>query len=281
MKIKTELKLHVMYEGWKKDDPRHSLVNKQYIAGIMKPKEIAKLRDARVFSQYDVEKIKLRVTNGDGATWTKGTTAKGGFYQKDEFHIQQEIVRDVPKEYRNIIEELVETKQYKKIQQAIEGLKYELNGEYKKVKKLNTLQSYLSKDLERYQDVLDVPEAPEGIEYRNMGTQESQIFSKLKKRFCSGRKAFGKHGANALAKVCVLSEKFKIDELEERISIDTNVEDWIKEIEEQVKETKKYHCAKEKEQESLYTGIISGHTEIKFMKEIAKLKSLSEMKCSF
>ena len=120
MKIKTELKLHVMYEGWKKDDPRHSLVNKQYIAGIMKPKEIAKLRDARVFSQYDVEKIKLRVTNGDGAAWTKGITAKGKKKKKDEFHIQQEIVRDVPKEYRNIIEELVETKQYKKIQQAIE-----------------------------------------------------------------------------------------------------------------------------------------------------------------
>ena len=67
MKIKTELKLHGMYEGWKKDDPRHSLVNKQYIAGIMKPKEIAKLRDAKVFGQYDESKIKLRVTNGDGA----------------------------------------------------------------------------------------------------------------------------------------------------------------------------------------------------------------------
>ena len=72
MKIKTELKLHVMYEGWKKDDPRHGLVNKQYIAGIMKPKEMAKLRDARVFSQYDESKIKLRVVNGDGAKWTKG-----------------------------------------------------------------------------------------------------------------------------------------------------------------------------------------------------------------
>ena len=45
MKIKTELKLHVMYEGWKKDDPRHSLVNKQYIAGIMKPKERAKIKN--------------------------------------------------------------------------------------------------------------------------------------------------------------------------------------------------------------------------------------------
>ena len=247
MKIKTELKLHVMYEGWKKDDPRHSLINKQYIVGIMKPKEIAKLRDARVFSQYDESKIKLRVTNGDGAKWTKGTTAKGGIYQKDQFHIMQEIVRDVPKEYRNIFVELINKKQFNKIQTAIDGLKYALGGEYKAVKKLNTLQSYLSGDLERYQDIVEVPEAPEGIEYRNMGTQESQIFSKLKKRFCSGRKAFRIYSGNALAKVCVLSEKFKIDELEKPIPIDTSVEEWIKEIEENVRKNKKIHRTNLKE----------------------------------
>ena len=205
MKIKTELKLHVMYEGWKKEDPRHSLVNKQYIAEIMKPKEIAKLRDVRVFRQYDVSKIKIRVTNGDGAKWTKGTTAKEGFYQKDEFHIMQEITRDVPEKYRNLVTELINKKEYEKIKTVINGLRYELGGEYQAMKKLNKLESYLSNDLERYQDVLEVPEAPEGIEYRNMGTQESQIFSKLKKRFCSGRKAFGIRGANALSKVCVLS----------------------------------------------------------------------------
>ena len=237
-KIKTELKLHVMYEGWKKDDKRHPLINKQYIAGMMKPKEIKKLRDARVYQQYDVEKIKLRVVNGDGAKWTKGITAKGGIYQKDQFHIMQEIVRDVPKEYRNIVEELVKTKQYDKIEKAIEGLKVELGGEYKAVKKLNTLQSYLSSGLERYQDIVEVPEAPEGVEYRNMGTQESQIFSKLKKRFCSGRKAFSEHGANALAKICVLSEKFSLEELETPIPIDTRVEDWIKEIEENVRKNR-------------------------------------------
>ena len=249
MKIKTELKLHVMYEGWKKDDVRHSLVNKQYIAGIMKPKEIAKLRDARVFTQYVESKIKLRVTNGDGAKWTKGITAKGGIYQKDQFHIMQEIVRDVPKEYRNILTELINNKEYNKIQSAIDGLKYELGGEYQQVKKLNKLQSYLSGDLERYQDIVEVPEAPEGIEYRNMGTQESQIFSKLEKRFCSGRKAFSIHGANALSKVCVLSEKFKIDELETPIPVDTSVEDWIKEIERNVKANKRPHIANKKETE--------------------------------
>ena len=279
MKIKTELKLHVMYEGWKKDDPRHSLVNKQYIAGIMKPKEIAKLRDARVYSQYDESKIKLRVTNGDGAKWTKGTTAKEGIYQKDQFHIMQEIVRDVPKEYRNIFVELINKKEFEKIQPAIDGLKYELNGEYQAVKKLNKLESYLSSDLERYQDIVEVPEAPEGIEYRNMGTQESQIFSKLKKRFCSGRKAFSIYGANALSKVCVLSEKFKIDELETPIPIDTSVEDWIKEIENDVKLNRQHRSNRiETEENKPIKNIIVNSN---WIKEIMKMKEFSEMRCSF
>ena len=281
-KIKTELKLHVMYEGWKKDDKRHPLINKQYIAGMMKPKEIKKLRDARVYQQYDVEKIKLRVVNGDGAKWTKGITAKGGIYQKDQFHIMQEIVRDVPKEYRNIIEELVKTKQYDKIEKAIEGLKVELGGEYKAVKKLNTLQSYLSSGLERYQDIVEVPEAPEGVEYRNMGTQESQIFSKLKKRFCSGRKAFSEHGANALAKICVLSEKFSLEELETPIPIDTSVEDWIKEIEENVRKNrtrKDSFVATEKTKEGV--GIQKGHIENNFINKILKCRDISELKLSY
>lgn len=225
----------------------------------------------------------MRVTNGDGAQWTKGTTAKGGFYQKDQFHIMQEIVRDVPKEYQNIIKELVNTKKYDKIPKAIEGLKYELDGEYKAVKKLNTLKRYLSNGLARYQDVLEIPEAPEGIEYRTMETQESQIFSKLKKRFCSGRKAFGEHGANALAKVCVIGEKFRLEEIEEPIPIDTSVEEWIKEIEETVR---KNITRKDK---FIATDIIdveekaehTSYCDLKFMKEITKMKGFSEMRCSF
>ena len=282
MKVKTELKLHVMYEGWKKDDPRHSLVNKQYIAGIMKPKEMRELRDARVYQQYDVRSIKLRVTNGDGAKRTKGITAKGGIYQKDQFHIMQEIVRDVPKEYRNIIEELVKTKEYEKLEAAIEGLKYELGGEYKAVEKLKRLQSYLSNDLARYQDIDEVPEAPKGIEYRNMGTQESQIFSKLKKRFCSGRKAFSEHGANALAKICVLKEKFSLEELETAIPIDRSVEEWINEIEENIRKNrtiKDSFLATEKRTEK--EGIQKGHIENSFINKILKCKDISELKLSF
>ncbi len=281
-KIKTELKLHVMYEGWKKDDKRHSLINKQYIAGMMKPKEIRELRDARVYQQYKEKEIKLRVTNGDGAKWTKGTTVKGGIYQKDEFHIMQEIVRDVPKEYRKKIQELVKTKQYEKIGGEIERLKYEVGGEYKAVEKIKRLQSYLSSGLERYQDIVEVPKAPKGIEYRNKGTQESQIFSKLKKRFCSGRKAFSEHGANGLAKICVLNEKFRIEEIETGVKIDRSVEEWIKEIEEEVKKNKRRKDsfrATEREKEGL--GVHIAHTENELLKEILKYKKISELKLIF
>jgi hypothetical protein len=94
-----------------------------------------------------------------------------------------------------MIEDLLEKKEYSKIPKIIEFLKYEVGGEEKAVKKLDTLKSYLSTGLERYQDILKkqgkkLPNAPEGIEYRNLGTQESQIFSLLKVRFCSGRKSF-------------------------------------------------------------------------------------------
>ena len=148
-------------------------------------KLIIEKQDQNIMKNRDKKKYRQVVLNvGDKIT------SKDGIYQKDQFHIMQEIVRDVPKEYRNIISELVKTKQFDRIPTAINELKYELGGEYDAVKKLNKLQSYLSNDLARYQDLVEVPEAPKGIEYRNMGTQESQIFSKLKKRFCSGRKAF-------------------------------------------------------------------------------------------
>ena len=167
----------------------------------------------------------------------------------------------------------------KKIKPVINGLRNELGGEYQAMKKLNKLESYLSNDLARYQDVLEVPKAPEGIEYRNMGTQESQIFSKLKKRFCSGRKAFSIRGANALSKICVLSEKFKINELEEPIPIDTSVEEWIKEIEENVNKNKKKRTICEKTKEGI--GVHLSHSELRFMKEVFKIKGFSEMRCSF
>ena len=267
--VKTELKLHVTYEGWKKDDERHSLVNKSYIAGMMSSKKLEKIRNARLYQKYDLDKVKLRVMNGDGARWIKNITAKDAISQKDNFHIHQEIVRDIQdKKYREELEKIIEEKRFDEVEKYIESLKSELGGEEKTVKKLKKLQSYLKDGLPRYQDVLkeknqEMPKAPEGIEYRNPGIMESQIFTVLKVRLGSGRKSFCKQGASYLAKVCALKVEEKnqisLEKVEEPIKIDNSVEEWINAIEENIGATKNV--------------LINA----RFMKEIMKERSFSQM----
>lgn len=284
--VKTELKLHVTYEGWKKDDERHSLVNKSYIAGMMSSKKLEKIRNARLYQKYDLDKVKLRVMNGDGARWIKNITAKGAISQKDNFHIHQEIVRDIQdKKCREELEKIIEEKRFDEVEKYIEKLKFELGGKEKIVKKLKKLQSYLKEGLPRYQDVLKernqkMPEAPEGIEYRNPGIMESQIFTVLKVRLGSGRKSFCKIGASYLAKVCALKVEEKneisLEKIEEPIKIDNSVEEWINAIEEKIKNNKQ-HRANRKETEENIGATKNVLINARFMKEIMKEKSFSQM----
>lgn len=258
-KHKTELKLAIMYEGWLKNGQRYSLVNKKYIAGMMTAEKLKKLRNARVYQTYDEKSIQLRAMNGDGARWINNLATQDTIRQKDAFHIQQEIIRDVKgKEYQEELQKMVNEKRYDEIPTYIDYLKKELGGEEKIVKKLDTLKSYLKNDLPRYQDILkeqgrEMPQAPDGIEFRDMGTMESQIFTVLKNKLCSGRKAFAKLGANYLSKVCVeyyeTNGEIEIENVESEIPIDNSIEEYIKEIEENVRKNRKMHRADRKETE--------------------------------
>lgn len=286
-KHKTELKLHITYEGWKKDSTRHELVNKTIIAGMMTSDRLKKLRNARVYQKYDIKSIQLRANNGDGARWINNIATEDTICQKDSFHIQQEIIRDIKsKEHREELIKIIEEKRYNEVQPYIENLKYELGGEEKTVNKLKTLQSYLKTGLPRYQDILKeqnkkMPKAPKNIEYRDMGTMESQIFSVLKVRLCSGRKAFAKLGANYLSKVCAIYSEtqgnIEIEKIESEIQIDNSVEEWIKEIEENVKKNKKMHRVDRKLTEEYNYGqatILENTPEIKQILKLLEPTSL-------
>lgn len=252
-KHKTELKLHITYEGWSKNNNRYSLVNKAYITGMMTPDRLKKLRNARVYQKYNEKSIEFRALNGDGAKWINNIATNDTICQKDSFHIQQEIIRDIrEKEHREELIKMIEEKRYNEVQQYVENLKYEFGVEEKTVKKLNTLQSYLKNGLPRYQDILkeqgrEMPKAPKNIEYRSMGTMESQIFTVLKVRLCSGRKSFLKKGASYLSKVCAIycenNGEIELEKIENEIKIDNSVEEYINEIEENVKRNKKMHRA--------------------------------------
>lgn len=286
-KHKTELKLHITYEGWKKDSNRHELINKYVIAGMMTPQRLKKLRNARIYQIYDEKSIQVRANNGDGANWITSIATEDTICQKDSFHIQQEIIRDIRgKEYQEGLMKIIEEKRYDEVQNYIENLKYELGGEKKVIDKLKVLQSYLKSGLPRYQDILEeqgreMPEAPDGIEYRNMGTMESQIFSVLKVRLCSGRKAFAKKGASYLSKVCAIYHETKgnieLEKVESSIPIDNSVEEWIKEIEDNVKRNKKIHRVNLKETEEYnyaQSSVIEMTPELKQLLKLAEPTAL-------
>ena len=254
--VKTELKLYVSYEGWEKDNIRHPLINKTIIAGMMNSKILEKLRDAKIYQLYDLDKIQLRVCNGDGARWINNITKKDTIFQKDNFHIQQEIIRCIKdKKYRDELIQILKEKRYNDVQIYIENLKNKVNGDENYIKKLNKLQNYLKTGLPRYKDILEMqgkllPDAPEGVEFRDMGTMESHIFTVLKVRLCSGRKSFSKKGVNYLSKICAkyyeLNGDIEYELLEDEIVIDNSVQEWISAIEENVRINKNKRITRHK-----------------------------------
>lgn len=125
----------------------------------------------------------------------------------------------------------------------------------KDVKKIEKLESYLSEGLPRYQDVLEtqnrkMPEPPSGLEYRDPGVMESQIFTVLSKRFKSGRMSFSKIGATCLAKICAGKVENKgiieIEKLEKPIEIDDEIEKYMLEIEKNLESITNVFRANEK-----------------------------------
>lgn len=120
-------------------------------------------------------------------------------------------------------------------------------GEEKAIEKIERLKSYLSEGLPRYQDILEkqekkIPEALNGIEYKDPGIMESQIFTVLTKRFKSGRLSFSKLGATCLAKNCAAKVQegvIDIEKLKKEIPIDNSVEEYMKKISEGIKKVRK------------------------------------------
>lgn len=237
--------MHVSYEGWKKDDKRHSLINKIYTTGFLSSKEIRHIRDCKIYQTYNTEKIEVRVMNGDGASWIDKMATSETIRQKDNFHIHQEIMRDITEDkHKRQIERLIAESRCNEIPYFIEFLRYECGGDEATIKNLNKLESYLSSGLPRFREILEsqnrkLPEPPENIEYRDPGIMECQIFTVLSKRFKNGRMSFSKIGASCLAKICALKAENKgiIDTSKINVKVKEDLKKYKEEIEEKIEKT--------------------------------------------
>jgi hypothetical protein len=210
---KREIKLGIHYEGWIKRNgkkEKYIVKNKGIVAGFTDSKTFKETWDARIAENYNVDEIKYQILNGDGAAWIKtGHDNIGDYFQLDRFHIARAILRQIKdkKEAKNLWK-LFKKSQFRSFMERLTELKFECGGVYEEVKKIEVLENYLKSNKEGispYQQRIKLPEPPEGIYYRNLGTMEHNIFDVLGCRMKGQKMSWSVDGANHLSKI--LAEK--------------------------------------------------------------------------
>ena len=192
-----EIKVSTAYEGWSKN-------------GVEDGKTFQKLREAMIKQVYDTEAIKLRVLNGDGADWVRNCEDPSTEFQLDRFHVYKKITETIKdKEMQRWIRQLYDDCETEKLLETIQTYADNIAEEDKEEKKALELLKYLEDNkewLKPYQDRgLRIPKNPDGIEYKNLGTQENQncsnITLRMKHRKCSWSISGGNHMGKILARI--------------------------------------------------------------------------------
>lgn len=242
-----EIKLGMTYEGWKEiGKNRYELVGKEYVAGYMTGEEMADITNANLHSKYDMSKVELRVLNSDGGSWIKRLLVSKAIYQADSYHLKEKItahVRDT--EDAEFLKDLFYKKEYSKMIEYVEALKYKYDGEFEEVEKLNELQRYLNKrkeTMKRYKDYDGVKQKLKtyskktGLKYRNMGCQESNNYCRLTRRMKKKRMSWSKNGSENIAKVITFYASESCTDIIKNLNIQLLPESYIEYAERYINE---------------------------------------------
>lgn len=211
-KGRKELKIGVVYEAWEARYPsskEYQTVGKMAFAGYIKPEAMKELRDAAIAQRYNVDEIRYRILNGDGASWIKkGHDLETDHFQLDPFHLGQAVTRNVSnKKARWPLMKWLKAGDFEKVFKKIEELKYESGGLTKEIEKLNSLESYIRSNMDgiipyKERKGINLPEPPQGMVYRNLGTMERQV--RVFAARMKGAKSWSEKGATHLSKIIAL-----------------------------------------------------------------------------
>lgn len=208
-----EVKIGTIYEGWKADSGKRSILSgKTVLAGIGSSEEFREKWEAKIQSIYDSSKIEQRILNGDGGDWIKDEYDADTIKQLDRFHVKKTIIEKVPYADarsrmldllgRNRSEELVEYVQI--YYDSIDPEDEEVRQDAKELRDYlwnheDELANYKARDKE-------IPEAPEGIVYKNMGVQENQNCTVIGLRMKGKRKRWAPESANNMIRLLYYRE---------------------------------------------------------------------------
>ena len=220
---KLEMKVAVAYEGWKEvNKNRFELVNKLACAGFEKAAEFHKKKEAMIAKEYNVDEIKMRILNGDGASWIKHGMDDTVHYQLDPFHKHKAVLRNVQDEQqRKTMLQLLSENKINETLVYIDAIANSVEDE-KKEKKLRELYTYFNENklgLMPYQQRdLDIPAPPEGIVFRNLGTMEHHICDIIAQRTKKRKASWSINGGGNLAKLLTAKASKQLHDVIEKFS---------------------------------------------------------------
>ena len=205
-----EMKVGIAYDGviWKiskKGEKRRILNNKIAHAEFEEIKEFREHKEGMIASRFKVDKIKLRVINGDGAGWIQKQKGKETITVLDKFHRNKKIkecVKD-PEKAERIAEVLYEGDAdilLEYIDAAIESVEDE--GEKAGLQELHDYYEENKESLSGYYDRgIDVPPTrePGVLHHARLGSMESNVFTLIGNRMKARRFNWSIKGANNLS----------------------------------------------------------------------------------
>ena len=232
---KAEIKIGIAYDGWKQTgQDRYALVNKVIVAGFSHAKEFHEYREAAIAEKFNLDEVCQRILNADGASWIKRVKDKSTCFQLDPFHRNKAVKEKIhDKTAQKAVLELLE-------EQDIDGVFHYL-GLYKnslseeaEIEDAEELIQYYENNREGllpYQaQGVELPENPEGLEYRNMGTMENHVWSVIAKRMKHNHTSWSKCGGNHLAKILAKKCSGKLYEVTEKLKRPVFEEETVEEL---------------------------------------------------
>lgn len=214
---KAELKIGIAYDGWKEQGKnKYALDGRLAVAGFSTSKEFIEYREAAIAEKYNTDDIEVRVLNADGANWTKESVNSNTVFQLDPFHRNKAIKENILN--KKAVREIHSLLNEKNVDDAIEYIEIYKDSisdddEIDKAEKLLTYFKNNKEGLLPYQERTELPEHPEGLVYRNMGTMENHVWSIIAKRMKHGHKSWSIRGGNNLAKILAKKYSGRLDEV--------------------------------------------------------------------
>lgn len=236
---KTEIKVGIAYDGWKeKGKNRYALDNKVVVAGISTSREFQQYREAAIAEVYDTDEINIRLMNADGAEWVKNISEVDTVFQLDPFHKNKAIKENIPHAEAALeVHRLLSERDLDGMFSYLETYRDSLydKEEIERVEKLIQYFEHNREGLVPYQERgLSLPDPPDGIVYRNMGTMENHVWSIIAKRMKRNHTCWSIRGGNHLAKILAKKCSGRLRDVTEKLKTPEFDETKVREIEKEI-----------------------------------------------